>query len=101
MFKRLIDSVVLVGALALAAGLAATPAAAQGKVSVPLLLCPAGCGPTEGDTILMVQMIKEGSAVKLLPQETPGYMYNLREKLEDPKWKGTVFMTQDVPMPLA
>src|SRR5258706_9865847 len=96
MFKRLIDSVVLVGALALAAGLAATPAAAQGKVSVPLLLCPAGCGPTEGDTILMVQMIKEGSAVTLLPQGTPGYMYNIREMLNYRNRKRTGFSTQDL-----
>ena len=71
MLKRLID--MLVGALALAVALAPIPAAAQAKASVPLLLCPAGCGPTEGDTILMVQMIKENAPVTLLPQETPGF----------------------------
>ena len=27
----------------------------------------------------MNQMIKEGADVTLLPQETPGYMYNIRE----------------------
>ena len=101
MLKRLIESAALAGALALAGGLAATPAAAQGKVSVPLLLCPAGCGPTEGDTILMVQMIKEGSPVTLLPQETPGYMYNIREMLNDRNWKRTVFSTEDVLIQLA
>src|ERR1041385_5061090 len=101
MFKRLIHSVVLAGALALAAGFTATPAFAQGKVSVPLLLCPAGCGPTEGDTILMVQMIKEGWPVTLLPQETPGYMYNIREMLNDRNWKRTVFSTEDVLIQLA
>jgi TRAP transporter TAXI family solute receptor len=97
MLKRLIGSLVLAGALALAAG----AASAQGKVSVPLLLCPAGCGPTEGDTILMVQMIKEGSPVTLLPQETPGYMYNIREMLNDRNWKRTVFSTEDVLIQLA
>jgi TRAP transporter TAXI family solute receptor len=101
MFKRLMESVVLVAVLALAAGLAASPAAAQGKVTVPLLLCPAGCGPTEGDTILMVQMIKEGSPVTLLPQETPGYIYNIREMMNDRNWKRTVFSTEDVLIQLA
>ena len=79
MLKRLLNFAVMGAALASAIGLSTTPAAAQSKISVPLLLCPAGCGPTESDTILMVQMIKEGSPVTLLPQETPGYMYNIRE----------------------
>jgi len=93
MFKRLIVSIALAAALA-------TPAAAQ-KVSVPLLLCPAGCGPDQGDTILMVQMIKEGSQVTLLPQETPGYMYNIREMLNERNWKRTLFSTEDVLIQLA
>jgi uncharacterized protein len=91
----------MAGVLALAAGFAAAPAAAQGKVSVPLLLCPAGCGPTESDTILMVQMIKEGSPVTLLPQETPGYMYNIREMAKEGNWKRFVFSTEDVLIQLA
>ena len=97
MLKRQVLSVVLAGVLALAAGLVS----AQAKVSVPLLLCPAGCGPTEGDTILMVQMIKEGSPVTVLPQETPGYMYNIREMLKESNWKRTVFSTEDVLIQLA
>ncbi len=102
MLKRVFNSVVLGGALAFAVGPAATPAAAQGKTSVPLLLCPAGCGPTEGDTILMVQMIKEGSPVTLLPQETPGYMYNIREMGQQKNnWKRFVFSTEDVLIQLA
>ena len=101
MLKRLFNSVVIGGILALAAGLAATPAAAQSKISVPLLLCPAGCGPTESDTILMVQMIKEGSPVTLLPQETPGYMYNIREMGKEGNWKRFVFSTEDVLIQLA
>jgi TRAP transporter TAXI family solute receptor len=90
----------LIGCVALAAALTITPAAAQ-KVSVPLLLCPAGCGPDQGDTILMVQMIKEGSPVTLLPQETPGYMYNIREMLKESNWKRTVFGTEDTLIQLA
>ena len=101
MMKRIFNSLVLGGAMVLAAGLAASPAAAQGKTSVPLLLCPAGCGPTEGDTILMVQMIKEGSQVTLLPQETPGYMYNIREMGQKGNWKRFVFSTEDVLVQLA
>ena len=101
MLRRLINSVVMGGVLALAAGLAATPAAAQGKVSVPLLLSPAGAGPLESDTILMIQMIKEGSAVTLLPQETPGYMYNIREMANERNWKRVVFATEDVLIQLA
>ena len=99
MFKRLMHSV-LMGAFALAS-MWATPVIAQAKVSVPLLLCPAGCGPTESDTILMVQMIKEGSPVTLLPQETPGYMYNIREMGNAANWKRFVFSTEDVLIQLA
>ena len=100
MLTRL-SKVVVIGILALAAFVAAKPAAAQPKVSVPLLLCPAGCGPTEGDTILMVQMIKEGMPVTLLPQETPGYMYNIREMAQERNWKRAVFGTEDVLIQLA
>jgi len=78
--------------------LAQKPAVAA---SVPLLLCPWGCGPTESDTILMNQMIKEGSPVTLLPQETPGYMYNIREMANQRHWKKTAFSTEDVVIQLA
>jgi len=101
MAMRLLKSVVVGGALALAAGTVPAPAAAQAKMSVPLLLCPAGCGPTESDTILMVQMIKEGFPVTLLPQETPGYMYNIREMAQERNWKRVVFSTEDVLIQLA
>ena len=40
--SKLFNSVVMGGVLALAAGLEATPVVAQGKISVPLLLCPPG-----------------------------------------------------------
>lgn len=93
----------LLGALVLAA-LPLAPVLAQkpaAPVAVPLLLCPWGCGPTESDTILMNQMIKEGSPVTLLPQETPGYMYNVREMANDRHWKKTAFSTEDVVIQLA
>ncbi len=75
--------------------------ASSAPVSVPLLLCPWGCGPTESDTILMNQMIKEGSTVTLLPQETPGYMFNIREMGNERHWKKTAFSTEDVIIQLA
>src|SRR5687767_4989890 len=99
MLKRIFSSI-LPAAFVVLAALGAMPAVAQ-KNPVPLLLCPAGCGPTEGDTILMVQMIKEGMPVTLLPQETPGYMYNIREMAQERNWKRTVFGTEDVLIQLA
>jgi uncharacterized protein len=99
MLKRTLSSILMAMAAVLA-GMGVMPAVAQ-KVSVPMLLCPAGCGPTEGDTILMVQMVKEGLPVTLLPQETPGYMYNIREMKEERNWKRTVFSTEDVLIQLA
>src|SRR5688572_29747710 len=99
MLKRMLSSTLL-GAVVALAGLASLPAMAQ-RNPVPLLLCPAGCGPTEGDTILMVQMVKEGLPVTLLPQESPGYMYNIREMKEERNWKRFVFSTEDVLIQLA
>jgi len=81
--------------------LGCTLAGAQGKISVPMLLSPAGAGPLEADTMLMVQMVKEGTPVTLLPQETPGYMYNIREMANERHWKRTVFATEDVLIQLA
>jgi len=78
-----------------------TASLAQTQTPVPLLLCPWGCGPTESDTMLMNQMIKEGSPVTLLPQETPGYMYNIREMAKERHWKKTAFSTEDIVIQLA
>lgn len=95
--------------LALAASLAAFLAfsppspvqAAQKLITVPVLLCPHGCGPLAGDTILMNQMIKANMPVELLPQETPGYMYNIRAMLNKSLWKSTAFSTEDFIIQLA
>ncbi len=70
--------------------------------AVSVLLCPFGCGPIAGDTILMNQMIKENAPVMLLPQETPGYMYNIREMgLNETKWKHSIFATEDTLIQIA
>lgn len=63
--------------------------------AIPVLLCPFGCGPMAGDTVLMNQMIQAGVPVTLLPQETPGYMYNVREMAQKKHWKRTIFSTED------
>lgn len=92
--------------LAVTALAAATAVGAVGTAratdAISVLLCPFGCGPIAGDTILMNQMIKEGAPVMLLPQETPGYMYNVREMGQNPaKWEHSVFATEDTLIQLA
>ena len=60
---------------------------------VPLLLCPFGCGNTEGNAILGNLIARGGDPITLAPQETPGYMYNVRAMAEEKRWKNTVFGT--------
>ncbi len=97
--RKVRTSAIAVVAL-MVAPLLAGIAHAQTK-SVALLLCPFGCGPMAGDTILMNQMILGGSKVIMLPQETPGYMYNVREMANPKHWKRSVFATEDVLIQLA
>ena len=56
--------------LLLAVGVAvltlASTVQARAADAIPVLLCPFGCGPMAGDTILMNQMIKSGSDIILL-----------------------------------
>jgi TRAP transporter TAXI family solute receptor len=75
--------------------------AAYAVDSYPTLLCPQGCGPIAADTILMNQMIKAGSSVVLQPQETPGYVANIREMANKERWGNTVFATEDPIIQLA
>ena len=78
-----------------------TTGAANAVDSFPTLLCPQGCGPIDADTILMNQMIKAGSSAVLMPQETPGYIANIREMANEKRWKSTVFATEDPIIQLA
>lgn len=89
-----------VGALALASHLA-MPGPARAVEPMPALICPFGCGTIEGDTILMNQMMIGGSKVALLPQETPGYMFNIQEMAKKDKWGRFLFSTEDVIIQLA
>ncbi|MCB2101085.1 MAG: hypothetical protein KDE22_09470 [Rhodobacterales bacterium] len=85
-----------------AAAIAGTAGVAKAADAVPVLLCPFGCGPMAGDTILMNQLIQSQSDVMLLPQETPGYMYNVREMgMNKSKWKTSIFATEDTLIQLA
>lgn len=98
--QRMFKDVALAGAVGLAA-LGGATGVSRAADAVPVLLCPFGCGPMAGDTILMNQMITGGSNVVLLPQETPGYMYNIRAMAEESKWKTHVFSTEDTIIQLA
>lgn len=99
MYKHSI--VLLLLTAATATGIAPTVMAASKPTPVPVLLCPHSCGPVAGDTILMNQMIKADAPVEILPQETPGYIYNVRRMLNKSLWKTTVFGTEDFVLQLA
>lgn len=96
-FRHMTAATLLAGVAIL--GAPDSPRAAE---TIPILLCPFGCGPMAGDTILMNQLIKSGSDVILLPQETPGYMYNIREMARTKrKWKNSIFKTEGVLIQIA
>lgn len=90
------------GAAVLFGAMIATGSAQAAETkTVPALSCPYGCGPITADTILMNQMILAGIPVILLPQETPGYMYNIREMANEKHWDRTIFGTEDHVIQLA
>ncbi len=98
--KRLLARLIASAALALVP-LAASLPDANAVEPMPALICPFGCGTIEGDVILMNQMMVGGSKVALLPQETPGYMYNIQEMAKPAKWKTFLFATEDTIIQLA
>lgn len=100
-FKHALISVATAVTIGIVATLAPSGFARADNKSVPVLLCPFGCGPMAGDTILMNQMILANKGVTLLPQETPGYMYNIREMANKKHWKNTIFSTEDTIIQLA
>ena len=83
-----------------AALLSGVPAQAQNPI-VPMLLCPFGCGNTEGYSVLGNLTARGNEPITLAPQETPGYMYNIRAMAEERRWKTTVFGTEDTIILLA
>lgn len=83
------------------AAVAGTAAPAQAIDTYPTLLCPHGCGPNAGDTILMNQMIKAQTPAVVVPQETPGYLANIRLMKDESRWKTHAFGTEDTVIQLA
>lgn len=63
---------------------------------ISVLLCPLGCGPLEGDTLLGGLITHKDPTLILRPQETPGYIYNFREmSTNESRWKSTIFGIND------
>ncbi len=83
--------------IAMLFGFAPTAQAKDKKPSiVSILVCPLGCGPLEGDTILGGLIARKDPNLILRAQETPGYVYNLREMgMNQRRWKNTIFGTED------
>lgn len=63
---------------------------------VTILLCPLGCGPLGGDTVLGGLVARKDPSLIFRAQETPGYMYNIREmNANKRRWKNTMFGIED------
>ena len=95
---RLTIAAVGAGTIALAAA-----AYAQGKLTVvPSLQCPMGCGVVVYNVQLSNMMARNGAEVSLAPQETPGFMYNIRYMDENynGRAKTTTFGTEDMVLQL-
>lgn len=100
MVARILGRYLLVLAAIGMAVFATAPARAQNPI-VPMLICPFGCGNTEGYSVLGNLIARGNEPITLAPQETPGYMYNIRAMAEQRRWKNTVFGTEDTIVLLA
>lgn len=70
--------------------------------AVTHLECPLGCGGVEGYTIFGSYVAKEHPWLVFQAQETPGYLYNIREMAKNKnRWKNTTFGTEDTVIQLA
>lgn len=92
MQKSMIRVIVGVG-VALAMTLA-VPANAQEEVRVPSLSAPFGAGITEQVVIFERLIAKKHPWVRLVAQESPGFVYNIKEMASNKKrYKTTTFWT--------
>lgn len=98
---RLLRSFAMLAMAGIMAASAHQPAQAQQNTIIPMLICPFGCGPTEGFAILGNLMARGNEPITIAPQETPGYMYNVRAMAEERRWKTTIFGTEDTIVLLA
>jgi len=92
-------------AAAVGAGAIALTAAAyaQSKLTVvPSLQCPMGCGVVVYNVQLSNMMARNGAKVSIAPQETPGFMYNIRymDEQYNGRAKHTAFGTEDMVLQL-
>lgn len=72
------------------------PVGAQVPRIVTVLTCPMGCGAIEGYTIFGSYAGKEHPWLAIQAQETPGYLYNIRELAQNKnRWKNTIVETED------
>ena len=100
---RVLKSVVVISLLTFLAttfthaiGMVRTAEAQQTVKIVSLLHSPIGAGGLEGFVVLGNIIAKENSLLVLQIQETPGYLYNIREMAKNKnRWKNTVFATED------
>lgn len=66
------------------------------------LSCPMGCGSVVSNTILGNFIDRDKWKISLRPQETPGYLYNIRELARNEnRWKNTVIETENSILDLA
>jgi TRAP-type uncharacterized transport system substrate-binding protein len=104
MNARLVRRALVAAAIGAAAWAVIPVAISAGKLTlVPSLQCPMGCGAVIYDVLLSNSMARTGSNVSLTPQETPGYMYNIRQMdktYDEPKTKITTFGTEDMVLQL-
>ncbi|MGH7307827.1 MAG: TAXI family TRAP transporter solute-binding subunit [Candidatus Rokuibacteriota bacterium] len=94
----------LVLATSVIAGLVGDRSEAQARKpeTITVLRCPLGCGIVEGDTILGSFFAKAHPWLHYQTQETPGYLYNIREVAKNQaRWKTTAFGTEDTIIQLA
>lgn len=83
-------------AVAVLATVGGAARAQQAPRVVTQLECPLGCGSIEGFTIFGSLVAKEHPWLVFQVQETPGYLYNVREMgKNDKRWKTTAFGTED------
>jgi len=94
--KKIWPAIIIIITLIVFYGTISRDASAQNTTVISILLCPLGCGPLEGDTILGGLITSKDPSFILRPQETPGYIYNFREmSINAKRWHSTIFGVND------
>ena len=75
--------------------------AAEKPMIVRGLTCPFGCGGVTQQLMFSAQLARGGEKLMFGPQETPGYMYNVRAMADKKYWKNTMFGSEDAIVQLA